>query len=197
MANGFRISGLRDAWQCDINSRFSMDAAGYDLMMARWRPTRPPQAYSGSVGRKRNVVKPSAGPASSGVGKRGWGCGGRGWRLNPLPPPSTPYPRSAGVLRSGSAWRPYHRGASVTRGGSGCIWQGKCLRPAWSSAPAATNLAGRQPMSTRSLSSSGSALFPQRILRIRRAVPRLNYKPFAEAKPAGRRPHPRGKGDES
>ena len=144
---------------------------------------RPEPADSGSVGRKRIALRRSRWSAMCGALQRGWGCGGRGSRLNPFPAQHTvPPERMVSALRS--TWR-HHPGYYISEGKCfGCISQGKCFRLGWGSAPAATNHAGRHTMSTFSLSSSGSALFPQRILRIRRAVPRLNYKPFAEAKPA-------------
>jgi hypothetical protein len=85
--------------------------AGRICVVSPWRAAnlgrsrlfrRPEPAYSGSVGRKHIAVRRGSWPAYPGALKRGWGCGGRGWRLNPLPPPSTQYPRSAS---SGTAWR--------------------------------------------------------------------------------------------
>jgi hypothetical protein len=64
---------------------------------------RPEPPYSGPVGRKHIATKGGTWPALPGAWKRGWGCVGREWRLNPLPPPSTRYPRerTCGRLATG------------------------------------------------------------------------------------------------
>src|ERR1035438_380078 len=115
--------------------------------------------------------------------QRGWGCGGRGWGLSPLLPPSTQYPRSAWFLRSGSTSRHHHGYTSQKENvsvafcrenvsdsvgfGSRCY---ESCRPTHDVYFQSFEQRERFASPTNTQNSS--------------AVPRLNYKPFAEAKPA-------------